>query len=102
MQYTFKGVFVSNYWKEREKSWGYYLCLALLIGYVCMGIFAYMSWWTSFQGFVLAVLYTLILLISRFGLGVRYRYRGINPGTRNVMYTTDPLYTNHDEVERRT
>ncbi|MHA2118247.1 MAG: hypothetical protein ACXABV_18635 [Candidatus Thorarchaeota archaeon] len=98
MQYTFTGVFVSNYWEEREKSWGYYLCLALLIGYVCMGIFAYMSWWTSFQGFVLAVLYTLILIVSRFGLGVRYGYRGINPATRNMMTTADRLYIDPDEL----
>jgi len=65
-----------------------------------MGIFAYMSWWTSLQGFVLAVLYTLLLLISRFGLGVRYRYRGINPDTRSMMTTADRLFINPDEIEQ--
>jgi hypothetical protein len=94
-------MYVIDYWEEKEKSWGYYLCLALIIGYVTIGIFAYMSWWTSLQGFILAVLYAVILLISRFGLGVRYRYRGINPATRSMMTTTNQLYIDPDEIEHR-
>ncbi|MFW9846174.1 MAG: hypothetical protein ACFFD6_05475, partial [Candidatus Thorarchaeota archaeon] len=59
------------------------------------------SWWTSLEGFVLAVLYTLILLSSRFGLGVRYRYRGINPATRSLMTVADEQYVDPDEIRRR-
>ena len=90
-----------SYWEEREKSRGYYFCLALVIGYVAMSVFVYMSWWTSLQGFVLAVLYAVLILISRFGLGVRYGYRGINPDTRSMMTTVDPLYFDPAEIEKR-
>ncbi len=90
-----------SYWEERDKSVAYYVCLALVVGYVGMSVLVYMSWWTNLQGFVLAVLYTLLILISRFGLGVRYRYRGMNPDTRSMMTTADSLFLDPAEIEKR-
>nr|KXH72346.1 MAG: hypothetical protein AM324_07565 [Candidatus Thorarchaeota archaeon SMTZ1-83] len=90
-----------SYWEEGERFRAYYLCLALIIGYVGLSVLVYMSWWTNLEGFVLAVLYTALILISRFGLGVGYRYRGINPDTRSMMTTADSLFLDPVEIEKQ-
>jgi hypothetical protein len=95
---------VRSYWEDRERSKAYYLCIALLFGYAGIGWFfgALSTGVTSMtlEGFMLALLYTVMVLVFYFGLGVRYRHRGINPDTRNIMTTADPLYYDPNEIEK--
>jgi len=37
-------------------------------------------------------LYAVFVIVLVFGLGVRYRYRGINPASRNIINATDNDY----------
>jgi hypothetical protein len=82
-------------WEERRRrSLGYYACLILLIwplllipieilfSAIYLGIYA----------LVLSVLYATAVIVLVFGLGAKYRYRGINPSTRNVINVNDGHY----------
>ncbi len=47
------------------------------------------------------LLYTVIVLVFYFGLGVRYRQRGINPENRSMTSTVDSLYLDPAEIEKQ-
>ncbi|MFW9944237.1 MAG: hypothetical protein ACFFB7_04505 [Candidatus Sifarchaeia archaeon] len=85
-------------------SRAYYLCVALIFEYIGIGwLFGALAAGVTsmtLEGFLLAILYTGMVLVFYFGLGVRYRYRGINPDTRNIMTTADPLYYDPTELEK--
>ncbi|MFX1601989.1 MAG: hypothetical protein ACFFCK_00790 [Promethearchaeota archaeon] len=94
-----------SYWEEREKSWAYYLCTALIVGYLSIGLFfgavSTGLGWIPLEAFLGGVLYTAVVLVFYFGLGVRYRRRVINPDNRTVMTIADPLYFDPADIEKR-
>ena len=92
-------------WEDRKRSKAYYCCLLLVFGYAGIGLFlGVVTIGMSskpIEAIVFAALYTAVVLILFFGLGVSYRHRGINPDTRNIMTTADPLYYDPTEIEER-
>ncbi len=85
---------MSDWEERRRKSWGYYVCLLFLIWPVLLIpielVFAivYLSIDAMLVSIVLAILITGLV----FGLGSKYRYRGINPSSRNLINVNDGHY----------
>ncbi|MHA2433048.1 MAG: hypothetical protein ACXADO_07470 [Candidatus Thorarchaeota archaeon] len=96
---------MTSYWEEREMSRAYYLCTASIIGYLSIGLlFGAVSTgigWITAESFLGAIVYTAIILVFYFGLGVRYRHRGIKPDNRSMMTIADPLYLDPTEIEKQ-
>jgi len=85
---------VSDWDDRRRKSWGYYACLLLLIWPVLLiplELF-FAVFYLSVDAILLSFIYAIIVIGLVFGLGVRYRYRGINPSSRNLINATDGHY----------
>ncbi|MFW9799362.1 MAG: hypothetical protein ACFFD9_02920, partial [Candidatus Thorarchaeota archaeon] len=97
--------YVTSSWEEREKSWTYYLCTVLIIGYLSIGLlFGALSTavgWITLENLVGALLYTIIILVFYFGLGVRYRQRPINLDNRSMTSPVDVLYLDPAEIEKQ-
>lgn len=85
---------MSEWENHRQRSWGYYACLLLLILPAILNLYQVFLTTTYLDAYtiVLFFLYVVLVIITVFGLGVRYQHRGINPASRNIINATDGHY----------
>ncbi len=82
-------------WEDwRRKSWSYYACLLLLLSPLIL-ILSEMFLTAMYLGVDAIVpffVFAVFVIVLVFGLGVKYRYRGINPASRNIINAVDDYY----------
>jgi uncharacterized RDD family membrane protein YckC len=85
---------LSDWEKRRKSSLCYYVCLILLLWPIFLfSIASFLSLaYIGFDAIIPFLLSTALILGLVFGLGIRYRYRGINPASRNMVNVNDGHY----------
>ncbi|MBN2228792.1 MAG: hypothetical protein JW779_04290 [Candidatus Thorarchaeota archaeon] len=85
---------MSDWEERRRKSWGYYVCLLILIWPVFLipvNLFLAILY-LEFDYLILSFMYAILVIGLVLGFGARYRYRGINPASRNPINVGDGHY----------
>jgi hypothetical protein len=85
---------MSDWEDRRRKSWSYYACLLLLLTPLILILSEMLltSLYLGVDALVPFSLFAVVVFVLVFGLGARYRYRGINPASRNIINATDGHY----------
>jgi len=85
---------MSEWDDQRKRSWGYYVCLMLFFWPIFLIPIQFVFAPSSLTVESLASSFMLSVLIAGFaiGCGTRYRIRGINPSSRNIMNYGDGHY----------
>jgi hypothetical protein len=85
---------VSNWEEQKKRSVWYYACLILLLWpFFLFAVNSLLS--VVFLGLDMLIpflLSTAVMISLIFGCGARYRYRGINPASRNIINANDGHY----------
>lgn len=82
-------------WEQRRKgSWGYYLCLLLFFWPILLIPIQFIFAPNTLTIEALAYSFTISVLVAglAIGCGAKYRFRGINPGSRVVLSSIDDQY----------
>jgi len=85
---------VSEWEDRRKRSWGYYVCLLLIMWPLLIIPIQFIVTPYTLTANSLASSFMLFVFYAglAIGCGVRYSFRGINPGSRNVLSSIDDQY----------
>lgn len=85
---------MSEWEARRKRSWGYYVCLLLFFWPVLLIPIQFIFAPYTLTVYSLGSSFMAFILVAglAFGCGTRYRFRGINPGSRNVLSSIDDQY----------
>jgi len=95
---------MSEWDERRRKSWGYYLCLMLLLWPLLLIPiqFTFAPYTLTAESIAASLFLSVFVVVLAIGCGTRYRLRGINPGSRTVLSTIDDQYQQAKEFDEST
>ncbi|MFW9843411.1 MAG: hypothetical protein ACFFEV_02425 [Candidatus Thorarchaeota archaeon] len=85
---------MSTWDERRRKSWGYYLCLIIMLWPLFIIPFSllFSIAYLSLEAILMGVISAMMLISFTLGCGSRYRSRGINPSSRGIVNYGDGHY----------
>ncbi|TFH06337.1 MAG: hypothetical protein E4H14_11030 [Candidatus Thorarchaeota archaeon] len=85
---------MSEWEARRKQSWGYYVCLLLFL-WPLLFIpiqFIIAPYTVTSESLVSSFMQSALVGGLGIGCGVKYGFRGINPGSRNILSSIDDQY----------